>query len=126
MTRLICLRCLLQLNSSEVSGSVKTHILCQLMCKNVHAGHPHRVYLCAFCFALVLTTLNQNGLFWAASWALCALHKREDNTGIYRRSEPESIQACNIVPFNLPHSSDFSQANTQQTVNKRRTGKGKE
>lgn len=44
------------------------------MGKNVHTGNLR------LSFFPLSTTLQLNGLFWAASWALCAPHKGEEDT----------------------------------------------
>lgn len=72
------------------------------MCKNTHTRNTCLLLL----FFLLPTAIQLNGLFWAASWALCAPHEGEEDTARHR----QSIQACTTVLFNPPHSTDFSQA----------------
>lgn len=63
------------------------------------------IYACLF-FSFP-TTLQLNRLFWAASWALRAPHKGEEDTA---RHSQRAFRLANTVPFDSPHSSDFSQA----------------
>lgn len=73
------------------------------MCKNTHTRNTCLLLLSFF---LLPTAIQLNGLFWAASWALCAPHEGEEDTARHR----QSIQACTTVLFNPPHNTDFSQA----------------
>lgn len=44
--------------------------------------------------------------------------------GRHSQTQPESIQACNTVPFDSPHSSDFSQAEIAGGERRGQRGKG--